>query len=117
MSSPEPSTFGERLFALRKQHGWSQRDLAGRIGTSAPIVGRYERGEIAPSVEVAAKLAGALGASLDYLTGLSEQSRLDRQMVRRLDAIEELPEEDRSTVLRLIDAFVRDSGTRRAYAA
>jgi transcriptional regulator with XRE-family HTH domain len=116
MSKPQPTTFGERLLALRKRQGWSQRELAQRVGTSAPIIGRYERGEIAPSVEVATKLAETLSASLDYLTGLSAQDQLDAQMLRRLDAISEISDEDRATVLRLLDAFLRDAHTRRAYA-
>ena len=46
-------TFGEKVSILRKQLKWSQDDLAKKIGTSAPIIGRYERGEIKPSIEVA----------------------------------------------------------------
>jgi hypothetical protein len=37
-------------------------------------------------------------------------------MLRRLDAISEISDEDRATVLRLLDAFLRDAHTRRAYA-
>ena len=50
-------TFGERIIMLRKQLKLSQDDLAKKIGTSAPIIGRYERNEIKPSIEVAAKIA------------------------------------------------------------
>jgi len=52
--------------------------LAKKIGTSAPIVGRYEREEIKPSIDVAAKLADALGVSLDYLLGKSDKMVLDK---------------------------------------
>jgi transcriptional regulator with XRE-family HTH domain len=117
MPSTNGNTFGERLFALRKQRAWSQRELAERIGTSAPIIGRYERGEIAPSIEVAAKLAEALDASLDYLAGLSEQAQLNSQMLERLDAIERLAEEEREHVFFTLDAMLRDARARRAYAA
>ena len=41
-------TFGEKIISLRKQLKWSQDDLAKKIGTSAPIIGRYEREEINP---------------------------------------------------------------------
>ena len=46
-------------------------DLAKAVGTSSAIIGRYERNEITPSVEVAAKIADALDVSLDYLVGAS----------------------------------------------
>ena len=53
-------TFGERITLIRKQLKWSQEDLAKKVGTSAPIIGRYERDEIKPSIEVAAKMAELL---------------------------------------------------------
>lgn len=31
------------------------------------VIGRYERDEVKPSIEVAAKIAQVLGVSLDYL--------------------------------------------------
>lgn len=71
-------TFGERITLIRKQLKLSQEDLAKKIGTSAPIVGRYEREEIKPSIDVAAKLADALGVSLDYLLGKSDKMVLDK---------------------------------------
>lgn len=58
---------GGKIQALRKQLGWSQQQLAKKIGTSGPIVGRYERGEMTPSVEVAKKLASTFTFTLDFL--------------------------------------------------
>ncbi|UCF95714.1 MAG: helix-turn-helix transcriptional regulator, partial [Desulfobacterales bacterium] len=36
---------GDKILALRKQRGWSQQQLAKKVGTSGPIIGRCERGE------------------------------------------------------------------------
>jgi transcriptional regulator with XRE-family HTH domain len=44
---------GDKILALRKQQGSSQQQLAKKVGASGPIIGRYERGEMVPSVEVA----------------------------------------------------------------
>ena len=57
----------KRLHELRKEKGLSQPELGRLIGTSGAIIGRYERGEMTPSVEVAKKLADALEVTLDYL--------------------------------------------------
>ena len=57
----EDKAFGNRLLNLRKERGWSQPTLAIRVGTSGAIIGRYERGEITPSIEVSRKLADAFG--------------------------------------------------------
>ena len=60
---------GQRITGIRKQKGLSQAALGKMIGTSGDVVGRYERGDIKPSIEVAVKIASALEVSLDYLAG------------------------------------------------
>jgi len=100
-------TFGERITLTRKQLKLSQEDLAKRIGTSAPIVGRYEREEIKPSIDVAAKLADALGVSLDYLLGKSDKMVLDKKNLQRLEDIEQLADEDKSNIFYTIDNLIK----------
>ena len=51
--------FGERINQVQQRNSWSQNELAKILGTNGPIIGRYERCEMAPSVEVAKKLADA----------------------------------------------------------
>lgn len=64
-------TFGEHIATLRKRKGISQNDLGKAVGTYGDIIGKYERDEVKPSVEVAARLADALEVSLDFLVGKS----------------------------------------------
>lgn len=110
---------GDRIQALRKQHGWSQRQLAKKVGTSGPIVGRYERGEMTPSVEVAKKLAAAFGVTLDFLvndTGKGVEIR-DKAMLQRLMEIEALDAEDQKTIVHVLDSLLRDARARKTYAS
>jgi len=91
--------------------------LASMIGTSGPVLGRYERGEITPSVEVAKKLADAFGVTLDYLvdeTGAVAEIT-NREMLDRITEIDHLEQEDRKTVIRVIDSLLRDARARKAY--
>ncbi len=60
-------SMGDKIQKLRKERGWNQKHLAEMIGTSGPIIGRYERDEMTPSVEVAKKLADSFKVTLDYL--------------------------------------------------
>ena len=110
---------GDRIQALRKQHGWSQQQLAKKVGTSGPIVGRYERGEMTPSVEVAKKLAAAFGVTLDFLvddTGKSVEIK-DKAMLQRLMEIEALDAEDQKTIVHVLDSLLRDAKARKTYAS
>jgi len=47
----------------------TQDELAKLLKTSISVIGRYERDEMTPSVEMAKKIANALDVSLDYLIG------------------------------------------------
>lgn len=75
----------------------------------------YERGETTPSVEVALKLAKILGVSLDYLVGNTELE-FDEHTLKRMEDISKMPSDDRSFILRTIDALVRDLKAQKAYA-
>lgn len=110
---------GEKIVRLRKEKGWSQQLLAQKIGTSGPIIGRYEREEMVPSVEVAKKLADVFGVTLDYLvddTGRVAEIK-DRTMLNRLTDLEQLDQDDRKTIIRVIDSLIRDAKARKAYEA
>jgi transcriptional regulator with XRE-family HTH domain len=111
-------TFGEKISSLRKQKGWSQHELADKLNTSGPIVGRYERNEIKPSIEVAKKIAEAFDVSIDYLVDEEDQlSNLkDKKMIERLSEIEHLPEPEKAHILTVLDAFLRDSRAKMAYS-
>ena len=59
--------FGMRIALLRASNGWSQAELARRIGVSASAVGMYEQGRREPSLDLVIRLANEFGVSTDYL--------------------------------------------------
>lgn len=113
------AVFAKRLHDLRRLKGWSQPEVGKLVGTSGAIMGRHERGEMTPSIEVAKKLAEALGATLDSLVSQREQSAFvqDRSMLERVRAIGELLPDGRDKLLYVSDGPLRDARARRAYAA
>lgn len=113
----EDKAFGNRLLTLRKQRGWAQPELGKQVGTSGAIIGRYERGEITPSIEVAKKLADAFGVTLDYLVGDKEVPNIlqDQAMLVRWREIDALEPTERERILSVMDSLVRDAKARQAY--
>lgn len=108
---------GDKLLKLRKGRKLSQEKLAKLIGTSGPIIGRYERGEMVPSVEVAGKLADVFGVTLDYLvddTGKVSELK-DKAILKRLTDVEQLDEEERDIILKVVDSLLRDAKAKKAY--
>lgn len=85
------------------------------IGTSGNVIGRYERGDISPSIEAVAKIADALEVSVDYLIGKTKME-LDKETIRRFEDIAALSQENKNFVLNLIDMALRDFKTKKAYA-
>jgi transcriptional regulator with XRE-family HTH domain len=109
-------SFGKRLLEARKRKGISQDELAKHLGTKGPAIGRYERDEMKPSIEVAARMAELLDASLDYLVGKTD-ILLDSKIMNRIIEIQKLSAEEQKTVFSFLDAFLRDTKTRKAYAS
>jgi transcriptional regulator with XRE-family HTH domain len=116
-ASPTTIAFGKRLHDLRRKRGWSQTELAAKVETSGPIIGRYERGDMTPSIDVARKIADVMGVTLDYLTGGggTPETLQDKSMVRRLTDLTAIPSADREKILYLVDGLIRDAKARQAY--
>ena len=74
-----------------------------------------KRNEVKPSVEVAAKITDVLEVSLDFLVAKTSVE-VDSKTLKRLQDIQKLNEQDRSTVLEMVDAFLRDRKTKKHYA-
>jgi len=65
-------------------------------------------------LKVAAKIADALGVSLDYLTGLSDQL-LDKDIIKQINELQELKSEDQQHILRTLGALIREAKTRLTF--
>lgn len=61
-----------RLRAERERLGWTQAELAERIGVSRKTINTVENGVFIPSTLVALKLARALGRPVEALFSLIE---------------------------------------------
>src|SRR5690606_26246930 len=105
---------GENILRIRKKKDLSQAELGKLIGTSGDVIGRYERSDITPSIDVVAKIADALEVSIDFLVGKTN-TLLDQNMIDRLQDIEQLPDDKKAYILNLIDICLRDFKTQQAY--
>jgi transcriptional regulator with XRE-family HTH domain len=101
-------SFGKRLLEARKNKGFSQEDLAGQLGTKGPAIGRYERDEMRPSIDVAAKIANILDVSLDWLVGHTDME-LDGRMLERIQEVTQMKDKDREHVFAMLDAFIKQT--------
>ena len=68
-----------------------------------------------PSVEIATKIADALDVSLDFLVGKSSLLVKDTIMLDRIEDIAKLPTPKQTELFNVIDAYLRDFKTSKAY--
>jgi len=108
--------FGDRITLVRKQKKISQSDLGKLAEVSGDIVGKYERNEMKPSIDTARRLANALNVTLDYLVGDSNTTLFDRDITKRIEAIVTMDNDDKNTLFKIIDAYVRDYKAKKAYS-
>lgn len=107
---------GDKIAALRKEKNLFQTDLGKAAGVSREIIGRYERNEILPSIEVAAKIADVLEVSLDYLAGNSKKAAVDKKTMKLIHDFEDLEPSIKDKLIFLANAVIRDAKTGKAYA-
>ena len=67
----QKETLGKRIAALRKSHGWTQEQLAEKIGISAQAVSKWENDQSCPDVMTLPLLAKLFGVSVDGLLGVT----------------------------------------------
>lgn len=104
---------GDRIKELRKEAGWSQSELAYKVGTDARQISRYENGRITPSLDALARIAETLNVSIDHLVFDDVPRRAlhaaENVLGDRLAAIAELDDDDRHSLLNVIDGLVTKS--------
>lgn len=75
-------TIGELLYRLRKERGWTQKELSEKSNVHANHIGRIEKGKMHPrrsTLEVFAKVFGTDVEDLQALAGMNERG-LARQL-------------------------------------
>lgn len=117
---------GQRLRAARRQRGWSLGDVETQTAGEfkASVVGAYERGERAISVQRFASLAEIYGTAAGDLLPISDEAKLvidiealanddgdlvDRylaaiQMMRKHPGVDEVRDSDRAVISSLLQS-------------
>lgn len=67
--------FQDNLISLRKLHGFSQDELAEKIGVTRQTLSKYETGESLPDIERCKQLADIFGVSMDDLVNYEKTDR------------------------------------------
>jgi len=103
------TTFGKKLRECREAKNITQNELSKLIDAHHSIMGKYERDEVRPSIDVVIKIASALDTTVGYLLGevKNEQVLKDASMLKRLNDIMTFSKEDREHIIYTLDAMIK----------
>lgn len=65
--------FKDNIVTMRKMHGYSQDELADKIGISRQTLSKYETGESLPDIERCMLLADIFGVTMDDLVNFDKK--------------------------------------------
>lgn len=99
------------LKTLREQKGLLQKEVANAVGVHPSNYSKMEKGERDVSIEVADKLARFFGITIDELIHMDgkipgEVTIADKSVNERLKLIQQLEEEDKNAIFRIIDGML-----------
>ena len=99
--------FPERLVALRKERGLSQRALAELVGVHLTQIQRYEGGGSQPTLDVIRRLALALSVSADALVFDGEpRGPKDDDLKLILEAVDRFDAEEKATAKTVLKGLI-----------
>ena len=101
----------DKIKELRTEKGWTQSELASKLGSDARMISQYEKGKSIPSVEYVIKFAEIFDVSIDYLLvegapRINLNQSIDRKLIESLGEIDKLSEEDRNSIIHIIKSLV-----------
>ena len=70
------SIFSKRVKQLRKDNGWSQDEMAQRLGVTRSAIGNWEQGTREPAYEMLEAIADTFNCEMQYLIGEKPASDL-----------------------------------------
>jgi transcriptional regulator with XRE-family HTH domain len=104
-------SLGQRLARLRKERGWTQKQIAERTGLIQELVSNYETDKLRLNADMILRFAEVYNVSADELlrgskSTLAAKKQPSIKLVRRMEQIEGLPLYEQRALLTTIDKFL-----------
>lgn len=110
-------TLGEKIKIYRLKKKFSQQDLGNLVETHQKNISKYEQDAVIPSATTLKKIADALEVSTDFLLGGDNDNVIkDITLLKYFKEIDNMPDDNKQALLKVIDAYVRDYKTQKAYS-
>ena len=101
----DPLETGKRIQDLRKNHGWTQKELAERLHVTDKSVSKWERGLNYPDMAMLEPLANTLDTTVVELLGIEnvpEEEKVEAVTAVAVEETEQLRKEIRDRALTIL---------------
>jgi transcriptional regulator with XRE-family HTH domain len=110
-------SLGERIKLVRMQKKMSQSELAKLAQVHQKNISKYENDGVVPSALTIKGIAQALEVTTDYLLGAEREDVIkDTTLLGFFKEVDNMPDEAKEALSRVIQAYVRDYKASQAYA-
>jgi transcriptional regulator with XRE-family HTH domain len=110
-------TIAERIRLIRQQKGLSQKELSEKALVNLKSLSRYELDSSIPPADVLKQIADALGVTSDVLLGDEQTQITDKDLILKMEVIQQLAPKDKNVVYTFLDMVIRDHKAKQAYAS
>ena len=86
----------KKIYELRLSFGWTQVQLAQKLGITKQTVSNWENDNIQPSIDMLVKISKLFNVTTDYLLGLTPTNSIN---------VDGLPTEFVSHIVQVIDDY------------
>jgi len=102
-----------RLINLRKEHGYTQQQMADTIGIHVNSLKKYEAGQAQPSLDVLKKIALSLHISTDFLL-FEEHERVPQdELALQFEAINTMQDDEQMIIREVLESLIIKYQSRR----
>lgn len=102
----QKSTFSQRFIRLREARGYSQRELARRMGVPRSIVNYYETRARNPRLSTLRKLAAFFDVPIDYFLTDADKTTVQAN----IDRVTRLPDAKQQRAGEFLDQLLEEEG-------
>nr|WP_289997885.1 helix-turn-helix transcriptional regulator [Photorhabdus laumondii] len=108
-----PMSFSDKLAASRKELGFTQQQMADKIGMHVSQYKRYEAGTSQPTIDVFRRIALALNVSADMLLFDHNERGPDDRLKLQFEAVSQLDEKEREAIETVISSMLHMHDAKR----
>jgi transcriptional regulator with XRE-family HTH domain len=112
-SQKDAPLFGQKIAALRQDRGFSQEELAKRLGTTRANIAYYERKAENPTLDFVQRCAEVFGVSVSDLIGDQPPKRgkpgPPSKLEIQLEEVRKLPKAKQKFVSEMLDTVLKSS--------